>query len=144
MASEPEARAPAAEIRKATSHDRPAVSKTLARAFDDDPVMKWLFPWDTRRLEILEAFFDVSMRLYLRNDEVELYGDTLGAALWAPPGKWRVGPLDMVRSMPRLLPVMRSRAIRGMQSTVLGARRVLLLSFRRQRGNSPIGWINDQ
>jgi ribosomal protein S18 acetylase RimI-like enzyme len=115
MASEPETRAPAAEVRKATSQDRPAVVATLARAFHDDPVMKWLFPWDERRPEILAAFFDVAMRLYLRNDEVELYGESVGAALWAPPGKWRVGPLEMMRSMPRLLPVMRSRALRGMQ-----------------------------
>jgi GNAT superfamily N-acetyltransferase len=115
MATEPETRAPAAEVRKATSQDRPAVVATLVRAFHDDPVMKWLFPWDDRRPEILAAFFDVAMRLYLRNDEVELYGDCFGAALWAPPGKWRVGPLEMMRSMPKLLPVMRSRALRGMQ-----------------------------
>jgi ribosomal protein S18 acetylase RimI-like enzyme len=115
MATEPEARAPAAEVRKATSQDRPVVVATLARAFHDDPVMKWLFPWDDRRPQILQAFFDVAMHLYLRKDQVELYGDSLGAALWAPPGEWRVGPLDMVRNMPRLLPVMRSRALRGMQ-----------------------------
>ena len=115
MATEPETRAPAGEVRKATSQDRPAVVATLTRAFHEDPVMKWLFPWDDRRPEILAAFFDVAMRLYLRNDEVELCGESVGAALWAPPGKWRVGPLEMMRSMPRLLPVMRSRALRGMQ-----------------------------
>ena len=117
MATEPAAsRAGPHAVRRATSPDRPAVVKTLGRAFYDDPVMKWLFPWDARRLGILEAFFDVTMRLYLRNDEVELYGDTLGAALWAPPGKWRVGPLDMMRNFPKLVPVMRSRAIRGLQT----------------------------
>jgi ribosomal protein S18 acetylase RimI-like enzyme len=115
MATEPEARARASEVRKATSHDRAAIVPMLARAFDDDPVWSWLFPWDDRRPEILRAFFDVAMHLYLRNDEVELYGDAVGAALWAPPGKWRVGPMEMLRSMPKLLPVMRSRAIRGMQ-----------------------------
>jgi ribosomal protein S18 acetylase RimI-like enzyme len=115
MATEPEARAPAAEIRKATSRDRPELAAMLARAFDDDPVWSWLFPWDDRRPQILEAFFEVAIRMYLRHDEVELFGDGLGAALWAPPGKWRVGPLDMMRSMPRLLPVMRSRAVRGIQ-----------------------------
>src|SRR5206468_9257525 len=109
MATEPEARAPAAEIRKATTQDRPELAAMLARAFDDDPVWSWLFPWDDRRPQILAAFFEVAIRMYLRHDEVEQYGDGLGAALWAPPGKWRVGPLDMMRSMPRLLPVMRSR-----------------------------------
>ena len=102
-------------VRRATTQDRPAVVATLGRAFYDDPVMRWLFPWDGRRLVILEAFFDVTMRVYLRSDEVELYGESLGAALWAPPDKWRTGPGDILRSMPRLLPVMRSRAIRGLQ-----------------------------
>src|SRR5437870_2826104 len=103
-------------VRGATSRDRPAVTRTLARAFYHDPVMTWLFPWDARRLQILQAFFDVSMRLYLRNDHVELYGEAAGAALWAPPGKWRVGPLDIVRHFPKLLPVMRSLALRGLQT----------------------------
>jgi len=114
MAIDPETRS-VGEIRKATSADRPAAAATLARAFFDDPVMRWLFPWKNRRLKILEAFFDSSLRIYLRHDEVELYGDDGAAALWAPPGKWKVGPLEIVRFMPQLVPVMRSSAIRGLR-----------------------------
>jgi ribosomal protein S18 acetylase RimI-like enzyme len=115
MATEPETRAPASGVRKATSQDRAAIVPMLARAFHNDPVWSWLFPRDERRPEILEVFFDIAMRMYLRNDEVDLYGDALGAALWAPPGKWQVGPIEMLRSVPKILPVMRSRTIRGMQ-----------------------------
>src|SRR5438128_4456350 len=111
MATEPTTPAPAeASVRKATTQDRPLVVRTLARAFYDDPVMTWLFPWDNRRLQILEAFFDVTMRVYLRHDHVETYGDHVGAALWAPPGKWKTGPIEIARSMPKLIPLMRSRA----------------------------------
>src|SRR5207247_845443 len=92
-----------APVRRATTADRSEVVRTLARAFHEDPVMRWLFPWDERRPQILEAFFDVTLRVYFRHDEVEVFGDHAGAALWAPPGRWKLGPADILRSMPRLI-----------------------------------------
>ena len=45
------------EVRLATPPDLPALSRTLARAFADDPVMTFLFPpRGGRRLERLGQF----------------------------------------------------------------------------------------
>ena len=41
-------------VRKADAADVPALAGALARAFDDDPVMAWLFP-ETRVLVVGEA-----------------------------------------------------------------------------------------
>jgi len=102
-------------VRRSTAGDRPAVVRTLARAFFDDPVMRWLFPRHEGRGAILEAFFDVSLGIYLRHDETYVHGDCAGAALWAPPGAWKLRTADILRSAPRLIPVMRTKLVRGLR-----------------------------
>lgn len=67
----------------------------LARAFDDDPVMAWIFPDDQMRRRQLPRFFAVTMRSANREspDGIEIVqhgADVLGCAVWLPPG--RLGP----------------------------------------------------
>ena len=71
------------DVRKATPADVPALAGALARAFDDDPVMEWLFPDPRRRPRWTRTFFEVRLRQLLRQDEVWATGDRSGAALWA-------------------------------------------------------------
>jgi ribosomal protein S18 acetylase RimI-like enzyme len=79
----------------------------LARAFDDDPVMKWIFPDDRMRERRLPPFFAGSLRdASLRHDGTEVLvadGAILGSAIWMPPGTWRPSLARAVMELPRLM-----------------------------------------
>jgi ribosomal protein S18 acetylase RimI-like enzyme len=117
------AEATAGTIRSATLADVPFTSETLARAFHDDPIMGWIFPDDARRPAILRTFFDVAARrVYLRYGETYVYGDRTAAAMWAPPGKWKLSPMDILRNAPSLGRVMGGRLFVGLRATLLAER----------------------
>ncbi|GAA0461784.1 GNAT family N-acetyltransferase [Streptomyces olivaceiscleroticus] len=76
----PNARTP----RAATADDAPSISRSLARAFDDDPLMCWLLPDATTRGERLERWFTTLFRRqYAPHGRCELTDS--GAAFWVPP-----------------------------------------------------------
>lgn len=107
------------ETRKATYADVDKLSSALARAFEDDPAMEWLFPSSGRnRFERLRRFFVLELKTWnLRHDETWTTPGLTAGALWAPPGKWKLSPVDMVRSMPAMARILGSRlplALRGL------------------------------
>jgi GNAT superfamily N-acetyltransferase len=113
-----------ARVRKAIEADVSVVVRTLTRAFHDDPVMSYIFPDARKRPAILEAFFDVSARqIYLGKGESYVCEDGRAAALWAPPGKWKVSTLDIVRNGPRLGRVMGRRLVLGLRAMNLVERK---------------------
>jgi GNAT superfamily N-acetyltransferase len=105
-------------VRKATYADVPALSKALARAFDDDPIMEWLLPPGTpRRMDRLATSFEVALRvLHLRHDETWTTPDLSAAALWDPPDQWKTGPRQMVRGLPAMAWVLRGRLLPGIRA----------------------------
>jgi SAM-dependent methyltransferase len=74
-------------IRRAGTRDKHA-SLTSWPAFGNDPFMTWLLPTTETRLRRLQRFF---MLLVLSRMDVEreCFITEHGAAVWAPPGKWR-------------------------------------------------------
>jgi ribosomal protein S18 acetylase RimI-like enzyme len=79
-------------IRVAQRSDARAIAAMLARAFDDDPVMMWIFPDERLRRRRLPRLFAVLLRRYYLSygaTEVVLAADqVLGCGMWAPPGGW--------------------------------------------------------
>ena len=58
-------------VRKATLADAPRLAQALASAFQDDPVMAWIFPDQHRRRRVLPAFMEFRLRrLAFPHDEV--------------------------------------------------------------------------
>lgn len=96
--------ASAPSVRKATHEDIPGMAVALAAAFDDDPVMMWLFG-DTppRPGRFLGPFMAHEAGRHLRHNEVFTADGTPGAALWDPPGRWKTGPMAILRLMPIML-----------------------------------------
>ena len=87
-------------VRNATRADAKALSGTMARAFEDDPVMSWLYPG----LHRLESFFlNFELKLHLGHGSVFTTDEVHGGAIWAPPGKWRTSVPDVIRVAPALL-----------------------------------------
>lgn len=89
-------------IRVAEGRDVAAISGVLARAFDEDPFVAWMFPKDrryrARRLYAIEAGFEYLP--YGRVDVAVLKGRVKGAALWGRPDT-STGP-GALRSAPHL------------------------------------------
>jgi ribosomal protein S18 acetylase RimI-like enzyme len=96
----------------ARSDLKPAVA-TLARAFDDDPIMQWIFPEERMRRRLLPRFFAVTIRSTSSRHEgsevVVENGSVLGCAMWVPPGAWRPSGWQQVASLPAFAWALRSR-----------------------------------
>jgi ribosomal protein S18 acetylase RimI-like enzyme len=103
-------------VRPFARADLAATVATLARAFDDDPVMTWIFPDDAMRRRRLPGFFGAALRSSNpRRDgtegiEVAVRGrQVLGAAIWLAPGEWRPPLWRQLAALPGLVFRLRSR-----------------------------------
>jgi GNAT superfamily N-acetyltransferase len=91
-------------VRGITVDDHDRVTRLMARAFRDDPVVNHLVAQDHRRVERVTRF----MRLALQPLTFP-YGETYvtdgfeGAAYWNPPGRRPHGLWNDLRLLPRLL-----------------------------------------
>jgi GNAT superfamily N-acetyltransferase len=97
------------EVRRAARADVEGVARALARAFEDDPVMGWFFPDERARLERIERVFRMRVAGLLKQDEIYTTDDHAGAAVWAQPGRWEMGPLEGLAFVARLLPMVGTR-----------------------------------
>lgn len=92
------------EVRKAAPADVPALTGVLARAFDDDPMANWFVAQDDRRAERLQHMHRIELeKISLPHGEVYTTSGLHGAALWAPPGKWKMGLLQQLALLPAML-----------------------------------------
>lgn len=71
--------------KKATIGDASQIGRTLARAFDDDPMMRWFLPADaTREAGLARYFATLFTRQYVHHGVCE--HTAAAAAYWVPPG----------------------------------------------------------
>jgi ribosomal protein S18 acetylase RimI-like enzyme len=92
-------------VRKATLADAPRLAQALASAFQDDPVIAWIFPDERRRCRVLPAFMEFRLRrLAFPHDEVWMTADGAAAAVWLPPpGRWQLSGPQRLRLLPALV-----------------------------------------
>ncbi|MQY09234.1 GNAT family N-acetyltransferase [Actinomadura macrotermitis] len=85
---------PTPAVRTAAAADAADLAGVLARAFDDDPVWRWILPGDDSRVRRLTALFGILLRhVHLPHGACETTGRGAAVeagALWDPPGRWRV------------------------------------------------------
>jgi ribosomal protein S18 acetylase RimI-like enzyme len=93
--------------------DARAIAAMLARAFDDDPVMMWVFPDERQRRRHLPALFAVLLRRYYlgyRATELVLTaGQVLGCGMWAPPDRWLPPARRQLAALPGIAVALGSR-----------------------------------
>ena len=77
--------------RRAEQAELDALATTLALAFDDDPLTRWLFPNALARRRKLPAFFRSLLRASLPLGEVYTAADGRAVAIWNPPGTFPMG-----------------------------------------------------
>jgi GNAT superfamily N-acetyltransferase len=98
-----------------TAAEREAAAEALALAFADDPCWAHLLPDPATRAERLLAYFSTeieSLSPDLR--QVWVTADGAGAAVWAPPGLWRVPLGTTMREAARMVGVFRARLPLGL------------------------------
>ncbi|GFG50895.1 GNAT family N-acetyltransferase [Mycolicibacterium agri] len=104
------------ETRPIKKADVGPLAKVLARAFYDDPVMRYMVPDDKLRARALPPMFAAMTRhhFYSRGgSEVATRDGTIGAAtLWDPPGQRRSSRWEELRMMPTMVFYLRSCAER--------------------------------
>lgn len=112
------------DIRKLDDADVPRIALALARAFEDDPVMGWVFRRDEIRPERLERGFTLYLRrIWLRHQECYATERLFGAALWLPPGQWHLGAAEQLTLLPAMVSASRRdlprlvRVLRLIEST---------------------------
>lgn len=76
------------------------VSALLARAFQDDPLMRYAMPDASQRTRLLPYLIGLNVRYALRYGEVYATSAYTGAAVWLPPGRttmtfWRMAHAGM-------------------------------------------------
>jgi GNAT superfamily N-acetyltransferase len=107
----------APEARPAGKTDVAELSRTLARAFYDDPVMVWLFPDERRRTaQLCRLFATVTRHHHLPRGGVEVAcdGSDIGAAaLWNPPNEWQETRWTQLAMTPMFVRVFGARSGRG-------------------------------
>jgi ribosomal protein S18 acetylase RimI-like enzyme len=92
------------ELRKATAEDVPVLSRVLARAFADDPFYQWMMRRDRKRETYAHLFHETALRrISLPEDEVYTTTALHGAALWAPPGAWKMGLWQELALFPQIV-----------------------------------------
>lgn len=78
------------EIRPSESSDHRALTAMLVRAFDDDPIQRWVFPGRRARERYGDAFFRWSLWKYQDQQVTWTTDDLAGVAVWALPDGWQV------------------------------------------------------
>jgi ribosomal protein S18 acetylase RimI-like enzyme len=93
------------KIRKASHADTDRLAVSLARAFDDDPVINWLARKDNKRVQGIESLFRSCIAdLCLRHEHVFTTEDASGGALWYPPGTSDISLARQLSTAKRIIP----------------------------------------
>ncbi len=90
------------EARHATPGDDTAMIAALVRAYRDDPIMNWAFRAGDRRERAWAAYFRANLDVYHSYGTVFTIAERRACAMWAPPGKWRIGLGRKVRLLPKI------------------------------------------
>ena len=94
----------------------PELSRVLARAFDDDPMIQWCIPSERGRPRRAALMFEALINhLYLPHGAVDAAfdesGRIVGGAVWLPPGTWDPGAGDSPRMLWSLARAFRLRLV---------------------------------
>lgn len=103
------------QVSVASVDDQPALSETLAQAFQTDPALSWILPDPAHRALALRSLFhilvpaDMRAGVALRSD-----GDE-AAALWRMPGQAHGSTLEFVRTVLPLIATFGTALPRGLK-----------------------------
>jgi len=93
----------APHILRASPADDERLAPMLARAFEEDPIINWTFHSNMARPNARKLYFQTQLDLGHAHETVFTVDPRLACAIWAPPGKWRVGWFRQLLLAPRIV-----------------------------------------
>jgi len=92
----------------------PALYASLARAFEDDPVTRFLFPNRRTRVQRLQAFYRSMMPTLAAHGRMHTDADLRGGAIWQAPRPPPPGPAQLLSTILLSALALRGRALAGL------------------------------
>lgn len=105
------------KVRRARESEAEQVKSVIARAFDDDPFANWAVAQDARRARRVYDFMGLAYEIMAGHNETYTVEGVEGAALWAPPGKSKVGMMQQMRMLPGIV---RATTVRRLPTVMRG------------------------
>lgn len=94
-------------IRQATASDNTTLADSLASAFSEDPLFRWIAgagPDEPVEAKLRIIFGKLTGLELARDDHlVFMSDDGAGAAVWKHPNRWKMTNSDMFRALPAML-----------------------------------------
>jgi hypothetical protein len=84
-------------VRLSEAGDHKTLTQVLARAFDDDPIQRWVFPGARVRARYGGAFFRWSLWRCSDQQVTWTTDDLAGAAVWNLPDRWQVSVSQLAK-----------------------------------------------
>jgi len=101
---------PVQRVQRPAGDDHDRIVRTLAAAFETDPVSNWMLRKDDRRLEGFHLLFRTCLTLGLQKGEVFQSPHCEGSALWYTNGNWKISYVRQAGFVPEML---RALGLRG-------------------------------
>jgi GNAT superfamily N-acetyltransferase len=93
-----------------TNQDVRRAGLALGRAFHDDPVFSHFLPPEVKdREKRMTAFFTMAAKGVMRHQSLWIDPEGVAAAIWKPPGHWKMGMGELLRGTPTMISVLRRR-----------------------------------
>jgi ribosomal protein S18 acetylase RimI-like enzyme len=86
--------------------DEPQLVPVLSRAFEQEEALRFVLREDAKRPQAIGDWFSANARLTLHHGisaKAVLDGRVVGAALWVPPGKWKLGLFEQLPYIPVMM-----------------------------------------
>ncbi len=93
------------DVRLATSDDLVPIAASLSKAFADDPMMGYLLGVEEVPFDKGVKFFTLMGKIQLPHEHVYVTSGCESVAIWAPPEKWKVPPVEIAKATPGFLSV---------------------------------------
>jgi ribosomal protein S18 acetylase RimI-like enzyme len=103
-------------VRECAWADADTVGATLARAFDDDPLVGHFLPNAESRPDKARRMFRLLLKLGLPHHSCYMTNGAESVALWRPPNQWHLSIMDYLANGPSLLGIFGAGALRVMSA----------------------------
>ena len=105
------------DVRLATAADIGPMAASLSKAFADDPLMAYLMGEELSYDKGVK-FFSLMTKIQVPQNHTYVTDNCEAAAVWAPPDKWKVPPLEIAKATPGFLSVFGAKRFVSALSTL--------------------------
>ena len=104
------------EIEKVGADGIAGAAHSLAKAFHDDPVFTYLLGGTPLAEQSGVTFFTAFLKIQMPHGHVYRSAGGEAAAIWAPPGEWKVPNKEIVRFLPAMFTVFGKRLVPALRT----------------------------